>query len=99
MSDIGLRRHLRVARDIHSLLAVCIDSEVAQSFAVSIRWYPICRTRELGRCRISDFGAISVLLEIFIRSSRYVSILKWLSLSLFAYVATLFAVHVNWADV
>ena len=29
----------------------------------------------------------------------HVSILKWLSLSPFAYVATLFAVHVNWGDV
>jgi Mn2+/Fe2+ NRAMP family transporter len=39
------------------------------------------------------------LLEVLVRYSRYVSILKWLSLSLFAYVATLFAVHVNWLDV
>jgi NRAMP (natural resistance-associated macrophage protein)-like metal ion transporter len=34
------------------------------------------------------FGCASVLLETFARYSRYVSILKWLSLSLFAYVAT-----------
>ncbi len=48
---------------------------------------------------IAGFGLLTVLLEIFVRYSRYVSILKWLSLSLFAYVATLFAVHVNWPDV
>jgi NRAMP (natural resistance-associated macrophage protein)-like metal ion transporter len=48
---------------------------------------------------IAGFGLLTVLLEIFVRYSRYVSILKWLSLSLFAYVATLFAVHVNWLDV
>jgi len=48
---------------------------------------------------VALFGVFSVLLEVFMRYSRYVSVLKWLSLSLFAYVATLFAVHVNWRDV
>ena len=47
---------------------------------------------------LAGFGILTVLLEVFVRYSRYVSILKWLSLSLFAYVATLFAVHVNWSD-
>jgi NRAMP (natural resistance-associated macrophage protein)-like metal ion transporter len=45
------------------------------------------------------FGIVSVLLEVFARYSRYVSILKWLSLSLFAYVATVLVVQVSWRDV
>ena len=48
---------------------------------------------------VAGFGVMSILLEIFVRYSRYVSILKWLSLSLFAYVATVFAVRVSWSDV
>ena len=44
------------------------------------------------------FGIVSVLLEVFARYSRYVSILKWLSLSLFAYVATVLIVQVSWRD-
>ena len=48
---------------------------------------------------VALFGIVSVLLEVFVRYSRYVSILKWLSLSLFAYVATLFAVKLDWLDV
>src|SRR5579859_6135140 len=48
---------------------------------------------------VAVFGVLSVLLEVFMRYSRYVSVLKWLSLSLFAYVATLFAVQVNWPEV
>ena len=48
---------------------------------------------------VAGFGILSVLLEVFMRYSRYVSVLKWLSLSLFAYVATLFAVNVNWLNV
>ncbi|MGD0189027.1 MAG: divalent metal cation transporter [Roseiarcus sp.] len=45
------------------------------------------------------FAAVSVLLEIFVQYARYVSVLKWLTLSLFAYVATVFVVDVHWLDV
>jgi NRAMP (natural resistance-associated macrophage protein)-like metal ion transporter len=45
------------------------------------------------------FAIGSVLLETFMRYSRYVSTLKWLTLVLFAYVAVAFAVHVPWATV
>ena len=45
------------------------------------------------------FGVASSLLEIFTRYARYVSILKWLCLSLLSYVACAFVVKVRWADV
>ena len=45
------------------------------------------------------FGAISVLLQVFLKYTRYVSVLKWLTLSLFAYFATVLVVSVPWADV
>jgi len=45
------------------------------------------------------FGVLSVLLEVFLRYSRYVSVLKWLTLSLFAYVCVAFVVDVPWAEV
>ncbi len=45
------------------------------------------------------FAVVSVLLQVFVRYSRYVTILKWLTLSLFAYVATAFYVGVPWRDV
>jgi NRAMP (natural resistance-associated macrophage protein)-like metal ion transporter len=48
---------------------------------------------------VAIFGITSVLLEVFVRYSRYVSILKWLSLCLLAYVATLFAVKLDWLDI
>jgi NRAMP (natural resistance-associated macrophage protein)-like metal ion transporter len=48
---------------------------------------------------IALFAGASTLLEIFLRYSRYVSVLKWLTLSLFAYVLTAFVVDVRWADV
>lgn len=45
------------------------------------------------------FGGISLLLQIFIPYRRYVRILKWLTLALFAYVGTLFVVHIPWTQV
>jgi len=42
---------------------------------------------------------VSVVLEIRVSYLRYSNILKWLTLSLFAYVATVFAVHIDWGAV
>ncbi|HEX2581906.1 MAG TPA: Nramp family divalent metal transporter [Dongiaceae bacterium] len=43
-------------------------------------------------------GVVSVLLEIFVRYSRYVSVLRWLTLALLAYVATVFVVKLPWSQ-
>jgi Mn2+/Fe2+ NRAMP family transporter len=48
---------------------------------------------------VALFGLGSVLLEVFSRYSRYVSVLKWLTLSLFAYVGVVFVVQVPWGTV
>jgi NRAMP (natural resistance-associated macrophage protein)-like metal ion transporter len=48
---------------------------------------------------VAGFGLLSVVLEVFLRYARYVSVLKWLTLSLFAYVATVFVVGVPWGTV
>ena len=48
---------------------------------------------------VAAFAIVTVLLEVFVRYSRYASVLRWLSLSLFAYVATVFAVGVPWLTV
>lgn len=48
---------------------------------------------------VGVFGIASVLLEVFARYSSYVSVLKWLTLSLFAYVGVAFVVQVPWSSV
>src|SRR5476649_612287 len=48
---------------------------------------------------VISFGAISLLLQIFVPYQRYVRILKWLTLALLAYVATLFIIHIPWTQV
>jgi len=42
------------------------------------------------------FAIVSTMLQLFIPYRRYASILKWLTLSLFAYVAVLLVVRTDW---
>jgi NRAMP (natural resistance-associated macrophage protein)-like metal ion transporter len=44
------------------------------------------------------FGVLCVGLETFISYRRYAAVLKWATLSLFAYVAVVFAAHVPWGS-
>ena len=43
------------------------------------------------------FAVLSTLLQLFVPYRRYASILKWLTLSLFAYVAVLLVVRTDWS--
>jgi Mn2+/Fe2+ NRAMP family transporter len=45
------------------------------------------------------FGVLSAALQVLIPYTRYVRILKWLTLALLAYVATVFIVKVSWEGV
>ncbi len=42
------------------------------------------------------FGVLCIMLETFVSYARYAAALKWTTLSLFAYVVVVFAVHVPW---
>lgn len=45
------------------------------------------------------FVFVTLLLQVFVPYHRYVFVLKWLTLSLLAYAAVLFTVHVPWGQV
>ena len=51
-----------------------------------------------GWAYVVGFGAVCTLGQIFCKHKRYVSILKWLTLSLFAYFATVMVVRVPWLE-
>ncbi|WP_063694866.1 Nramp family divalent metal transporter [Bradyrhizobium stylosanthis] len=51
-----------------------------------------------GTLYVVIFGAVSVIAQIFFKYERYVSILKWLTLVLFAYVIALFLAKVPWGE-
>ena len=42
------------------------------------------------------FGLVSLVLQVFLPYQKYVRILKWLTVSLLAYVGVAFAVHIDW---
>jgi NRAMP (natural resistance-associated macrophage protein)-like metal ion transporter len=44
------------------------------------------------------FGVVCVLLQVFMKYTRYVSVLKWLTLALFAYFGTVMVVNVPWKE-
>ena len=45
------------------------------------------------------FGVVTLLLQVFVPYRQLAPILKWLTLTLFVYVAAAFTVHVPWAQV
>lgn len=45
------------------------------------------------------FGLICIAGQVLLQHKRYVSVLKWLTLSLFGYVAALCVIHVPWRQV
>ncbi|RVH34278.1 NRAMP family divalent metal transporter [Sinorhizobium meliloti] len=44
------------------------------------------------------FGSACAVAIVFIEYDRYVAVLKWMTISLFAYVATLFAIEMPWTE-
>ena len=48
---------------------------------------------------VAAFAIVIAVLEVFMRYANYASVLRWLTLSLFAYVATVFVVGVPWGTV
>lgn len=44
-------------------------------------------------------AVVSLILQVFVPYHRYVFYLKWLTISLLAYVGVLFAVHIDWSAV
>src|SRR5467141_4520358 len=51
-----------------------------------------------GILYVVAFGVLSVTAQIFLHYKRYVSVLKWLTLSLFAYVGALAFAHISWGQ-
>ena len=43
-------------------------------------------------------GVLCVVLQVFVQYTRYVSVLKWLTFSLFAYFGTVMVVDVPWGE-
>src|SRR3954468_17609998 len=55
-------------------------------------------SRVPGIIYVLVFGVTSVAAQIFLDYTRYVAVLKWLTLSLFAYVGALAFAHISWGE-
>jgi NRAMP (natural resistance-associated macrophage protein)-like metal ion transporter len=51
-----------------------------------------------GTLYVITFGTACALASVFIEYDRYVAVLKWMTLSLFAYVAAVFAIDMPWGE-
>jgi NRAMP (natural resistance-associated macrophage protein)-like metal ion transporter len=49
-----------------------------------------------GLAYVIAYAAVCVVGIVFVNYTRYVTVLKWLTLSLFSYVAAMFATNVDW---
>ncbi len=47
---------------------------------------------------VAGFGILCTAAQLILEYTRYVALLKWLTLSLFAYVAALLMVHISWPE-
>lgn len=52
-----------------------------------------------GHIYVIAFAAFCAIVQIFVTYARYVYFLKWLTLTLLGYVATVFVIDVPWSDV
>jgi NRAMP (natural resistance-associated macrophage protein)-like metal ion transporter len=96
----NMRRHYPVSL-LYSLVALLIVANVINLGADLGAMAAALRLLIKGPMvlYIAGFAIVSVLCEVFIRYSRYAAVLRWLTLSLFAYVATVFVVGVPWLHV
>src|SRR5689334_13256105 len=51
-----------------------------------------------GHVFVIAFALLSVVLQLFVPYKKYAKVLKWLTLSLFAYVGVVFLVRIDWPD-
>ncbi|SNX28057.1 Mn2+ and Fe2+ transporters of the NRAMP family [Polynucleobacter meluiroseus] len=79
---------LLIANMINIAADIAAMGEVAQ-LVTGISWHIMTAV----------FVFSTLALQIFVPYHRYVYFLKWLTLSLLAYVAVLFTIHVPWAEV
>ena len=79
---------LLIANVLNIAADIAAMGEVAQ-LVTGINWHIMTAV----------FVLLTIVLQIFIPYRHYVFFLKWLSLSLLAYGAVLFTVHIPWGDV
>jgi Mn2+/Fe2+ NRAMP family transporter len=100
----GLAANIKAAFPPIVLQAVVVLLLVANTFNIAADIAAMGETAELvsgidRHVMTVVFALGTLLLQVFVPYHRYVFFLKWLTLSLLAYVAVVFTVHVPWGEV
>ncbi len=90
----------------HSFLVVCtVLLFVANTFNIGADLGAMAEATQLlfpklnGSFLVISFTVISLLLQIFITYKSYARYLKWLTLTLFSYIAAAFAIDLDWSHI
>ena len=100
----GLAANIRQRYSIKTLYIVCLLLFVANTLNIAADLGAMAASARLLMPAasllglVAIFALVSMLLQIFTTYARYARILKWLTLALFSYVFTAFAVHLNWGS-
>ncbi|MGD0505158.1 MAG: divalent metal cation transporter [Steroidobacteraceae bacterium] len=100
----GLAANIKTAFPPVVLKAVVLALLIANIFNISADLAAMGEVAELvthidRHLMTAMFVIVTLAAQIYIPYNRYVDILKWLTLSLLAYAAVLFVVHVPWGEV
>ena len=100
----GLAANIRTAFPASVLRIVVLLLVVANTLNIGADVAAMGEAGELvtgvdRRVMACAFVAVTLGLQVLVPYHRYVQYLKWLTLSLLAYVAVLFTVHVPWGEV
>jgi NRAMP (natural resistance-associated macrophage protein)-like metal ion transporter len=100
----GLAANIKTTFPPHLLLAVVLLLLIANILNIAADVAAMGEVAELvtgvdRHLMTAIFVIGTLLLQVFIPYHRYVFFLKWLTLSLLAYAAVLFTVHVPWGEV
>ncbi len=102
VSGHGLAANIRRKYSIRTLYIVCALLFLANTLNIAADLGAMAASTRLLFPQfdllllVVVFAVFSMLLQIFTTYARYAKILKWLTLVLFSYVFTAFAVHLNW---
>lgn len=97
----NIRRHysLRVLYIVAALLFIANTLNIAADLGAMAASARLLVPHFSFLLLVAGFALVMMLLQIFTSYARYAKILKWLTVALFAYVVTAFAVGLNWHEV
>jgi NRAMP (natural resistance-associated macrophage protein)-like metal ion transporter len=97
----NLRRHYPawVLHSVVTLLLIANTLNIGADLAAMAEASRLLMPAPPSWVYVLVYGAITTLGQVLLSHTRYVAVLKWLTISLFAYLATVCVVHVPWHDV